>query len=623
MSHRVVLAAAAVLFAATVQGQNPIIQLNVDGTASLEALASQNALAGLGDVNGDGIPDFCAGAPSWPMPHPTIPGVTISGVGRAAVFSGATGATLFYVFGTFNLQALGKAVADAGDVDSDGYHDVAIGAPMFGPTAPGATPPPQQVQVWSGAAQSLLYVINGGAGGFSSGNFGAAITSVGDLGEVVGGAASYVADGRPDLLVGAPDGNGAFVYSGADGALMFPIGAASLNLPGQPAVLTGFDRLGESVAGVGDVSGDGVPDLLIGARQNAVGGSLSVPPNTWYAGAALLLSGAGGGLIFQFTGAPGDTLGQSVAGLGDVTGDGIPDFAISAIRSDVGGTDTGSVTAYSGATVTPIWTTHGLAPNDNFGYAISAAGDVNRDGVNDVLVGTPTTDVGATNTGSVAVLSGVDGSRFGALHGALASDLRGRSVAAYGDRDFDGFAEILAGTPSSDVGGASTGSAAIVSFGPFLGSCAAGVLPNGAGGTFDMIRINGSGGGVPRRADVAIGQPFTVSFEQPPTMGAPALYFAWGLMGEVADADAFDPGFGIGTLCFPPPFLAPLDPRLRIVANALVPFEPFAVFQVAPATPFAVPFPVGVGFPVRFATQAVVFDGTGILRTNAIILQVL
>jgi hypothetical protein len=618
MFHRVVLASSFVLLAAGAAGQNPFVLLNVNGSVSPEGLASQNSLAGLGDVNNDGVPDFCAGAPGWPMPHPTIPGATVSGVGRAVVFSGASGAELFAVYGTYNLQALGKSVANMGDVDLDGIDDLAIGAPMFGPIVPGGTPPPQQVQVWSGGAQTQLYMINGGAGGFTSGNFGAALFSAGDVGFVVAGVPNFSPDGKPDLLVGAPDGNSAALYSGADGALLFAMSAATLNLPAQPVVLTGFDRFGESVAGVGDVSGDGVPDLLIGARQNSLGGAAS----GFNAGSALLLSGAGGALLNQFIGAPGDTFGQSVAGIGDVNGDGVGEFAISAIRTDVGAADTGSVTLYHGINWTPIWTTHGLLAAENFGYAVSRAGDVNGDGVPDVLVGTPTTDVGATNTGSISVLSGVDGTRFGALNGALASDLRGRSVSGFTDFDGDGFAEVLAGTPASDVGGSATGSVAVVSFGPFLGSCAAGALSDGAGGTFDMIRLNGTGGGVPRRVDLAVGAPLTVSFVQPPTVASPAYYYAFGLVGVPTSADASDPGFGVGTLCFLPPILSPLDPRLVLVANPLLPFDATALFPIATPATYSVTLPSGIGFPIRVAAQGVVFDGVNIVRTNAVLLNV-
>lgn len=600
------------------RGQSPVVVLDVNGIASPEALGSQNAVAGIGDVDGDGVPDFAAGAPGWPMPHPTIPGATIAGVGRAAVFSGATGAQIFSVAGTFNLQAFGKAVADVGDLDGDGVHDVAFGAPMFGPVAPGGTPPPQQVQVWSGFAHTMIYMINGGAGGFSSTSFGAAIAGVGDVGKVVGGMPSYVPDGYPDILVGAPDGNAVHLHSGADGALMYTVNAAALNLPGQPVILTGADKFGESVAGVGDVTGDGVPDLLVGARVNALGGAAG----GFNAGAALLLSGAGGGVHALVLGAPGDVLGQSVAGLGDVSGDGVPDFAIGAVRTDVGGTDTGSVTAYSGSGLATLWTTHGLVAADQFGYALAAGGDVDGDGRTDLVVGTPTTDVGATNTGSVVVLSGATGLRLGQVNGLVASDLRGRSVGGLGDVDGDGFAEVLVGTPSSDVGGNATGSVQVVSYGLFLGDCARGNLPDGMGGTFDLIRINGTAGGPPRRVDLGLGVPFTVSFLQPPALAAPAYYYAFALVGFPNPLDAADPGFGVGTLCFLPPILAPFDTRLVLAANSLVPYDPTALFPAATPAPYAITLPAGLAFPLRVAAQGVVFDPTGILRTNAILLDV-
>ena len=131
-----------------------------------------------------------------------------------------------------------------------------------------------------------------------------AIASIGDVGAIYGASYASTPDGYPDLLVGAPDGNSAFVYSGANGALLYSMGAATLNPPGGTALLTGADRFGEVVAGVGDVNGDSVPDFLVGARQNALGGTL-VGTSTTYAGAAFLLSGAGGGLLNVFIGSAG------------------------------------------------------------------------------------------------------------------------------------------------------------------------------------------------------------------------------------------------------------------------------------------------------------------------------
>jgi hypothetical protein len=476
--------------------------------------------------------------------------------------------------------------------------------------------------VWSTGTQSLLSTINGGAGGFSSGNFGAAIAGVSDVGTVVGGVASSVPDGFPDVLVGAPDGNTATLHSGFDGALLRIHDASTLNppSPGSPLLL-GNDRFGHAVAAAGDVDGDGVPDILVGAPSSPLGGVVSAPPNTWYSGAAFLISGANGSVLRLFVGGPGENLGHAVAGIGDVDGDGVPDIALGAPRAAGGGTDSGSLIVYSGATGMPLWTANGVQSGDLFGHAVANAGDVDGDGVADVLVGAPASDIGANNTGSATLLSGRDGTRLGVLHGSAASDLRGRSVARLGDLDGDGFPEVLVGTPGTDVGGSGTGSVALVSFGPLLRPCAAGSLPAPGGGTWDMIRINGSAGGAPRRVDVSIGQGFSVEFTPPP--GAPpAPFYAFGFIGVPTAAEEADPGIGIGTLCFLPPLLRPTDPRLFLLANSIVAYDPTAVIPVSSPAPWTLTIPGGFPLPTQVTVQAVTTDGALLYRSNAVLLDV-
>jgi hypothetical protein len=607
--------------ATTVSSQAPRVLAEVHGAVGAEQSGSPNATTSLGDVNGDGIADFAVGSPGWPMPHPTIPGATIAQVGKARVYSGATQAVLFEVTGTYNLQALGRSTADIGDVDGDGAHDLAVGAPMFGPTVPGAVPPPPQVQVWSSAAGTPLYTIVSGSGGFASTNFGFSIDGVGDVGSLVGGVYSPVPDGVPDLVVGANSGGSAAVYSGANGAFFYALSPATVNGP-PPSVpwLTGADDFGGVVAGIGDVNLDGLGDFAVGARNSALGGTVLSGTTTHYSGAVFVFSGDGS-LLTALLGAAGDGLGTGLAGVGDLNGDGVPDFVAGAVRSDVGALDAGAVTAYSGATFAALWTAPGLVAADNFGFALSGAGDLDADGVPDVVVGTPTTDIGATNSGSVVVLSGANGARLGGLDGLAATDLLGRSVSGYADVDGDGFPEILAGAPAADVGASATGTVSIISYGAFLRPAAAGGVTLPGGATHDVLRIDGSAGGLPRRVDVAVSQPFVLSAVPPPAAPTAPLY-VFGFFGVPGAADEITTPFFAGPLCFAPPALAPLDPRLFLLFDSFVAVDPTAVLPAVPPGPFTLAMPAGLPLPTRVALQGVLFDGAALVRTNAILLDV-
>ncbi len=612
----------ALTLVASLGAQAPVVLATIDGPTSPEQMASQNGLAGLGDVNGDGAPDFIVGSPSWPAPHPTIVGATVAQVGKARVISGATLQPLFEITGTTNLQALGRSVANVGDLDGDGRNDVAVGAPMFGPTVPGAVPPPPQVQVWSTGTASPLFTLTSGAGGFASSNFGFSVAGAGDLGQVSGGLFVAIPDGVPDLIVGASTGNAAAVYSGAGGALMFVMDASTVNppLPAAPYLAANED-FGGAVAGGHDVNADGIPDLLVAARLSTLGGTLPTSTSVQQAGAVFVLSGAGGAVIALILGGPGDGLGQSVAFIDDADGDGVTDFAIGATRTDVGATDSGSVTLYSGATRAPLWTTSGLVAADAFGYAVVGAGDFNGDGVSEVLVGTPTTDIGASNTGSVTLLDGASGTRFESLHGLLATDLLGRSIGFFGDGDNDGYPELLAGAPVADVGGSSTGTVSIVSFGPHLGACAAGTVPNGSGGQADVLRISGSSGASPRRVDVPVGAPFSIDFTPGPLASAPSPSYLILCIGVPLAADQTSLP-GIGTLCFPAPILSPADPRLFLFSNSFVPLDPSALIATTPAAASSLPIASGLSSPVRVTLGGVTLAGSQLRIANSVLLNV-
>lgn len=270
-------------------------------------------------------------------------------------------------------------------------------------------------------AQTQLYNFNGTA---QYDRLGASVSAAGDVNN----------DGFPDILVGAPEDFQVFfqgegfvrVYSGANGSILHTIHGGAQ-----------YDQFGAAVAGVGDVNSDSRSDFVVGAP----GYSTMTTSNL---GKLRLVSGQTGATILERTGTSTNwQLGFSVAALGDVNGDGVPDFVAGAPGASPAGSNSGLARVYSGSNGSTLYDFNGSASNRRRGYSVSGIGDINGDGRADIVVG--------SLFDGVRVYSGLNGTTLHTFTGALSTDTLGKSVRGLGDLNGDGVPDLAIGATQEDV----------------------------------------------------------------------------------------------------------------------------------------------------------------------------
>ena len=377
---------------------SPLAQVadwSIDGSSYASNLGW--SLDAIPDADGDGASDLLVAEPR---------AVGVQGrIGEVRVVSGRTGETILKFGGVdrhrplplsandrFRRERFGVIVRSIGDLDADGVADYAANAPIdsFSSSLTSVS----CVHLYSGATGSPLYFVRGVD---PFGTFGISLDALGDT-NGDGHDDFIVGDDRFTGTIGARQG-AAYVLSGSDGTVILEL------VGGAPSA-----RFGRTVAGIGDVNADGVPDFAV--LIPLPGGVLSGLPSV-----VRVFSGLNGSTLYEIDSSllgsfatPSPDFGHRIVKAGDLNFDGINDFVISDTSAQSAGGYSGATFLCSGRDGQLIRTHVGETSFSQFGYDVQADTDLNGDGVLDLVVGDPFHFEAGVTRGRIYAYSGQDGS---------------------------------------------------------------------------------------------------------------------------------------------------------------------------------------------------------------------
>lgn len=395
-----------------------------------------------GDINGDSFDDVAVGAY-----------LDAGGLGKIYIFHG--GFTMdniadVTITGNGLNNKLGIRIANAGDVNADGYPDLIAAASV-----------PDWLSIDSRGQVNVFY--GGQAMDVSPDLTMTGLDQYYQLGTAVSSAGDYNRDGYDDFMISAYPAKKVYFYFGG------PVvdNVSDMNITGEKVNTTIY--FGMSASYAGDVNGDGNPDIIAG------GYNINIPGYSYiftYTNTSIDITDE------AFYGQAGfDWFGYSVASAGDVNLDGFSDIIIGARKNDAAGTDAGRAYIYFGGNpmdYIPDVILNGVSPGDEFGFSVASAGDVNADLYGDVIVGAPLNDAAGSNAGRAYIFYGgfsMDNVPDVILTGQGAGDQFGFRVASAGNFNGDNIGDIwgdvIVGALYNDAAGTDAGRA-YVYFGNYV-----------------------------------------------------------------------------------------------------------------------------------------------------------